>query len=91
MQINYLVLCNCKISFLLRKKIMSYYQLPDELNYDTPKIQLHVPSDEKGKDLAKHLPYLAQINNPIFQNRVEDLINSDEDLHYNLIFLPLKI
>ena len=48
MQINYLVLCNCKISFLLRKKIMSYYQLPDELNYDTPKIQLHVPSDEKG-------------------------------------------
>ena len=59
---------------------MSYYQLPDELNYDTPKIQLHVPSDEKGKDLAKHLPYLAQINDPIFQNKVEDLINSDEDL-----------
>ena len=59
---------------------MSYYQLPDDLNYDAPKIQLNVPSDEKGKDLAKHLPYLAQINDPIFQNRVEDLINSDEDL-----------
>ena len=59
---------------------MSYYQPPDELNYDPPKIQLHVPSDEKGKDLAKHLPYLAQINDPIFQNRVEDLINNDEDL-----------
>ena len=59
---------------------MSYYQLPDELNYDTPKIQLNVPSDEKGKDLAKHLPYLAQIEDPIFQNRVEDLINNDEDL-----------
>ena len=80
MQINYLVLYNCKISFLLGKKIMSYYQLPDDLNYDTPKIQLNVPSDEKGKDLAKHLPYLAQINDPIFQNKVEDLINSDEDL-----------
>ena len=33
---------------------MSYYQLPDDLNYDAPKIQLNVPSDEKGKDLAKH-------------------------------------
>ena len=30
--------------------------------------------------MVKHLPYLAQINNPIFQNRVEDLINNDEDL-----------
>ena len=59
---------------------MSYYQLPDDLNHDTPKIQLNVPSDEKRKDLAKHLPYLAQISDPIFQNKVEDLINSDKDL-----------
>ena len=59
---------------------MSYYQLPDNLNSITPTIQLNISPDEKGKDLVKHLPYLAQINDPIFQNRVEDLINNDEDL-----------
>ena len=59
---------------------MSYYQLSDDLNSITPTIQLNISPDEKGKDLVKHLPYLAQINDPIFQNRVEDLINNDEDL-----------
>ena len=59
---------------------MSYYQLPDDLNYDVPKLQLNIASDERGKDLVKHLPYLAQLEDPIFQNKVEDLINNDEDL-----------
>ena len=59
---------------------MSYYQLPDNLNSITPTIQLNISPVEKGKDLVKHLPFLAQINDPIFQNRVEDLINNDEDL-----------
>ena len=51
---------------------MSYYQLPDNLNKDMPTSQL--------KDLLKHLPYLAQIEDPIFQNKVEDLIENNEDL-----------
>ena len=59
---------------------MSYYQLPDNLQPAMPTIQLNVSPDEKGKDLVKHLPYLAQIEDPIFQNKVEDLINNDEDL-----------
>ena len=59
---------------------MSFYQLPDELRQDIPKLQLNIVSDEKGKDLVKHLPYLAQLEDPIFQNKVEDLINNDEDL-----------
>ena len=59
---------------------MSYYQLPDNLQPAMLTIQLNVSPDEKGKDLVKHLPYLAQIEDPIFQNKVEDLINNDEDL-----------
>ena len=59
---------------------MSFYQLPDELRRDIPKLQLNIASDEKGKDSVKHLPYLAQLEDPIFQNKVEDLINNDEDL-----------
>ena len=54
--------------------------MPDELRHDIPKLQLNIASDEKGKDLVKHLPYLAQLEDPIFQNKVEDLINNDEDL-----------
>ena len=59
---------------------MPYYQLPDDLNLQIPKIQLSILPDEKGKDLVRHLPYLAQIEDPIFQNKVEDLINNYEDL-----------
>ena len=59
---------------------MSYFKLPDTINKDIPTIQLNIPPDEKAKDLIKHLPYLAQIEDPIFQNKVEDLIGNDEDL-----------
>ena len=59
---------------------MSYFQLPDTINKDIPTIQLNIPPDEKAKDLIKHLPYLAQIEDPIFQNKVEDLIGNDEEL-----------
>ena len=59
---------------------MSYYQLPDRLSPDIPTINLNISPDEKGKDLIKHLPYLAQIEDPILQNKVEDLINESEDL-----------
>ena len=38
---------------------MSYYQLPDDLNPQIPRIQLSILPDEKGKDLVRHLPYLA--------------------------------
>ena len=50
---------------------MSFYQLPDELRRDIPKLQLNIASDEKGKDLVKHLPYLAQLEDPIFKIRLK--------------------
>ena len=59
---------------------MSYFQLPDTINKDIPTIQLNIHPDEKAKDLIKHLLYLAQIEDPIFQNKVEDLIRNDEEL-----------
>ena len=39
----------------------------------------------KAKDLLKHLPYLANLKDPIFQNKVEDLIKNREDLQKYLL------
>ena len=64
---------------------MSYYQLPDKINKNVPKIQLNLPPDEKARDLMEHLLYFAQMNDPIFQNKVEDLIKNKEDLQAYLL------
>ena len=59
---------------------MSYIQLPDGLKKNVGKIQLNIPKDQKEKNLLKHLPYLANLKEPIFQNKVENLLKSREDL-----------
>ena len=41
--------------------------------------------DQKVKDLLKHLPYLANLKDPIFQNKVENLIKNKEDLQKYLL------
>ena len=64
---------------------MSFYQLPDTLHRNIPKIRINVPKDEKARDLMEHLPYLTQMQDPIFQNKVEDLIKNREDLQAYLL------
>ena len=49
---------------------MSYIQLPDGLKKIVGKIQLNIPKDQKEKDLLEHLPHLANLKDPIFQNKV---------------------
>ena len=44
-----------------------------------------MPKDQKAKDLLKHLPYLANLKDPIFQNKVENLIKNREDLQKYLL------
>ena len=35
------------------------------------KTQLNVPKNEKAKDLFKHLPYLANLQDPIFKTELK--------------------
>ena len=53
---------------------MSYIQLSEGLKKNVGKIQLNVPKNEKAKDLFATLPYLANLKDPILQNKVEDLL-----------------
>ena len=52
---------------------MSYIQLPDTIVDKVDQIHLNLPKDQKAKDLVAHLPYIANLKDPILQNRVEDL------------------
>ena len=64
---------------------MSYIQLPDKIVNNVEQIQLNLPKDQKAKDLLAHLPYIANLQDPILQNRVEDLLKNREDLQKNLL------
>ena len=64
---------------------MSYIQLPDGLKQNVSKIQLNIPKDEKEKDLLEHLPYLANLKDPVFQNKVDNLLKNREDLQSYLL------
>ena len=59
---------------------MSYIQLPDKIVNKVEQVQLNLPKDQKAKDLLAHLPYIANLQDPILQNRVEDLLKNREDL-----------
>ena len=64
---------------------MSYIQLPDKIVNKIEQIQLNLPKDQKAKDLFAHLPYIANLKDPILQNRVEDLLKNSEDLQNYLL------
>ena len=64
---------------------MSYIQLPKDLNKNGGQIQLNIPKDEKARDLLEHLPYLSNLKDPIFQNKVENLLKNREDLQAYLL------
>ena len=53
---------------------MSYIQLPDKIVNKPDQIKLSLPKDQKAKDLLAHLPYIANLQDPILQNKVEDLL-----------------
>ena len=54
--------------------------MPDGLKKEFGKIQLNLP-----KDLLNHLLYLANLKDPIFQSKVENLIKNREDLQKYLL------
>ena len=64
---------------------MSYIQLPDKIVHKVEQIQLNLPKDQKAKYLFAHLPYIAKLQDPILQNRVEDLLKNREDLQNYLL------
>ena len=64
---------------------MSYIQLPDKIVNKPDQIKLSLPKDQKAKDLLAHLPYIANLQDPILQNKVEDLLKNREDLQ-NYLF-----
>ena len=64
---------------------MSYIQLPEGLKKNVGKIQLNIPNNQKEKDLLEHLPYFANLKDPIFQNKVENLLKNREDLQSYLL------
>ena len=64
---------------------MSYIQLPDKIVNKVEQVQLSLPKDQKAKDLLAHLPYISNLQDPILQNRVEDLLKNREDLQNYLL------
>ena len=64
---------------------MSYIQLPDKIVDKVDQGQLNLPKDQKAKDLFAHLPYIANLKDPILQIRVEDLLKNREDLQNYLL------
>ena len=64
---------------------MSYIQLPDTIVNKDDQVQLNLPKDQKAKDLFAHLPYIANLKDPILQNRVADLLKNREDLQNYLL------
>ena len=48
-------------------------------------MQLNIPKDEKEKDILEHLPYLANVKDLIFKNKVENLLKNREDLQSYLL------
>ena len=64
---------------------MSYIQLPDKIVNKVDQIQLSLPKDQKAKDLFAHLLYIANLQDPVLQNKVEDLLKNNEDLQKYLL------
>ena len=64
---------------------MSYIQLPDGLQKKVGKIKLQLPKNEKIKDLFGKLPYIANLKDPVLQNKVENVLKNREDLQKYLL------
>ena len=64
---------------------MSYIQLPDKIVDKVDQVQINLPKDQKAKDPFAHLPYIANLKDPLLQNRVEDLLKNREDLQNYLL------
>ena len=70
---------------------MSYIQLPDGLKKKVNKIKLPLPKNEKIKDLFGKLLYIANLCDPVLQNKLDDVLKNREDLqNYLLVTDDLK-
>ena len=70
---------------------MSYIQLPDGLKKKVNKIKLPLPKNEKIKDLFGKLLYIANLRDPVLQNKLDDVLKNREDLqNYLLVTDDLK-
>ena len=59
--------------------------MPDKIVDKVDQVQLNFPKDQKAKDLFAHFPYIANLKDPILQNRAEDLLKNREDLQNYLL------
>ena len=64
---------------------MSFIQLPDGLKKKVSKIKLPLPINEKNKDLFGKLPCIANLKDPVLQNKGEDVLKNREDLQKYLL------
>ena len=64
---------------------MSYIQLPDKIVKEVDQVKFNLPKDKKTRDLFAHLPYVANLKDPILQNKVEDLLKNKSDLQDYLL------
>ena len=49
---------------------MSFIQLPDGLKKKVNKLKLPLPQNEKIKDFLGKLPYIANLRDPVLQNKL---------------------
>ena len=49
------------------------------------KINLNLPRNDRDGVHFKELPYLNDINDPVFQNSVVDIVNNRDDLRKSLL------
>ena len=64
---------------------MSYIQLPFGVTEKDDKEKLNLPKNYKKQALFSQLPHLANLDDPIFQSEVQDIISNREDLQNYLL------
>ena len=65
---------------------MAFIQLPFGVKYDKEKnIKLDAPSNYKLDVLFSQLPYVAHIDHPVFNQRLEDLFKESEGIQKFLL------
>ena len=64
---------------------MSFIQLPFGVTEKDDKEKLNLPKSYKKQALFSQLPHLANLDDPIFQSEVQDIISNREDLQNYLL------
>ena len=64
---------------------MSHIQLLFGLKKKREKVKLNLPKNWKTQELFSQLPYLANLEDTIFQNEIQNIINNRDDLQKYLL------